>query len=441
MKNMNHVVVAALILLLVTDGGVSARGGRGGGRGGFSGGGRSPSMSRPSISRPSPSMSRPSMSRPSPSISRPSPSISRPSPSVSRPTRPSTPSRPSTGQRPGGGLGQQPGIGQRPGGGQLPGGSRPGTGQRPGLGQSPGGQRPGVGQRPTNNDLKNFLDLPGRPSTLPANPGNRLPAAGNRPGNRPGVVPAARPGNVNIGNSININRGQINQQINQRYHAGNRPFGPNWWGRHPATRPVGRYHHWYHYHGRYPGGYWWRRATAVAITGWVAYRWASPIYYGYGDGGNVYYENNTVYVDGNEYCSSREYYDEAATIAQSVPEISDAQAEEIEWMPLGVFALTQEGVNDSNMLLQLAVSKEGVIAGTLFNESTETSRPVEGTVDKETQRAAWSPVDGQNADVVMETGIYNLTEDQATALVHFGPDKTQTWVMVRLDEPEDDSVQ
>ena len=164
------------------------------------------------------------------------------------------------------------------------------------------------------------------------------------------------------------------------------------------------------------------------------------MYCGYGTGGNVYYENNTVYVDGNEYASAEEYYDEAATIAQNVPAISDAEAEQVEWLPLGVFALTQEGVNDSNLLLQLAVSKEGVIAGTLFNESTESSSPVEGMIDSQTQRAAWSPVDGQNSDVVMETGIYNLTEDQATALVHFGPEKTQTWVLVRLDEPPAEST-
>ena len=63
-----------------------------------------------------------------------------------------------------------------------------------------------------------------------------------------------------------------------------------------------------------------------------------------------------------------------------------------------------------------------------------------GKVDKKTQRAAWSLVDGKNSEVVMETGIYNLTEDQATALVHFGPKKTQTWVMVRIDEPQADET-
>ena len=116
--------------------------------------------------------------------------------------------------------------------------------------------------------------------------------------------------------------------------------------------------------------------------------------------------------------------------------MSDEQAEEVEWLPLGVFALTQEGASESNLMLQLAVSKDGIVAGELYNESTDVTHPVEGSVDNKTQRAAWTPIDGSNKGIVMETGIYNLTKDEATALVHFGKDQTQTWQMVRLDEPE-----
>jgi hypothetical protein len=153
----------------------------------------------------------------------------------------------------------------------------------------------------------------------------------------------------------------------------------------------------------------------------------------------VYYENNQVYVSGQPECTAAEYYQQATDVATNLPEISEEQADKVEWMPLGVFAVTKEGVNETNLLLQLAVSKEGLIGGTLFNESTESVRPVEGMVDRESQRAAWKFADGKNPEVVMETGIYNLTEDQCTLLVHFGPEKTQTWALVRLEEPEDDA--
>ncbi len=116
--------------------------------------------------------------------------------------------------------------------------------------------------------------------------------------------------------------------------------------------------------------------------------------------------------------------------------MTDEQAEETEWLPLGVFAITKEGVNASSFFLQLAVSKDGIISGTYYNDSTDAVHPVEGMIDKESQRAAWRFVDGTNPDLVMETGIYNLTQDQTDLLVHFGPEQTQTWVLVRLDESE-----
>jgi hypothetical protein len=57
-------------------------------------------------------------------------------------------------------------------------------------------------------------------------------------------------------------------------------------------------------------------------------------------------------------------------------------------------------------------------------------------VDEETQRAIWKAADGTNPDLVMETGLYNLTKDQADLLVHFGPEQTQTALLVRLDESQ-----
>ncbi len=48
--------------------------------------------------------------------------------------------------------------------------------------------------------------------------------------------------------------------------------------------------------------------------------------------------------------------------------------------------------------------------------------------------------DGKNTDTVMETGVYNLTEDKCTALVHFGSGTSQNWVLVRLEEPKEDEA-
>jgi hypothetical protein len=203
----------------------------------------------------------------------------------------------------------------------------------------------------------------------------------------------------------------------------------------PVARPLP----WYPSHPNYPNyrpGHWWRWATAGAITGWFASRWSQPVYYQYGSGGNVYYQDNTVYVNGEEYGSAEQYYTDTSQVAESVPEMTDEEAEQLEWMPLGVFAITAEGVNASSMFLQLAVSKEGIIAGTFYNESTDVTHPVEGMVDEKTQRAVWRAADGTNDDLIMETGIYNLTKESAEVLIHFGPEQTQEALLVRMEEPE-----
>ncbi len=105
-------------------------------------------------------------------------------------------------------------------------------------------------------------------------------------------------------------------------------------------------------------------------------------------------------------------------------------------MPLGVFALTQDGQKsgpEPTLFLQLAISKEGIIAGTLNNSATEKTQTIEGMADKKTQRCAWT-VAGKTRPI-METGIVNLTEDTAPALVHFEDGQTQQWLLVRLEEP------
>jgi len=184
---------------------------------------------------------------------------------------------------------------------------------------------------------------------------------------------------------------------------------------------------------QYARNHWWRPAAWAALGAWVAgSSWESPAYYDYDDG--IYYEDEQVYMNRRPVASAEEYYQQASDLATSAP---PAKASETEWLPLGVFAVSRVQVTDSNALLQLAVDKNGVIAGTYYNTKTDIGRPLRGMVDKKTQRAAWTFSDGKNTDIIMETGLFNLTQDQTEALVHFGKEKTQKWLMVRLDQPKD----
>lgn len=170
------------------------------------------------------------------------------------------------------------------------------------------------------------------------------------------------------------------------------------------------------------------------MTGWLAGSWGEPVYYDYGT--NVYYEGDDVYYNGEVLATTEEYAEQAQEIASNIPE---ADPEKTEWLPLGVFALTQKdgSVEDSTLFMQLAISKEGIIAGTFQNTATDKSLEVEGTIDRKSQRAAWGPV-GESWPI-METGVYNLTDNEAGALLHFANGETQQWSIVRLDDPEVDT--
>ena len=168
------------------------------------------------------------------------------------------------------------------------------------------------------------------------------------------------------------------------------------------------------------------------MTGWlVGDAFSDPVYYDYGT--SVYYEGDTVYQEGEPIATTEEYAEQAQAIASNVP---DVDPEKVDWLPLGVFALTEKegSAEDATLFLQLAISKEGIIAGTFQNTATEKSFEVEGTIDRDSQRAAWGP-SGKDWPI-METGIYNLTENEAGALLHFADGQTQQWTMNRLDEPE-----
>jgi hypothetical protein len=456
-----------LLVLGVEDGFSRGGGGRGGGGmrgggfgGGYGGGGaayrggaasRSPSMSSYSRQRSSVSQSRPKQSRPVASQpKRPSTS----SKVASKQQRPSTPGkvpsqRPaSSGQKLASTAGSKAGSkvpgtgGPRPSQGQLQqflnlpqqGGKglsdlgKVGVGAAAGaLGyagakqllesQRPGGERPGlgdrggVGERPGAGDRLHASTLPAERPGMGGRPG-----AGERPGRgeRPSQLPS-RP-----------NADQIRHNVQNRY---DNLFTPRWWKDHPNMAKAywqnfGKY--------QYARNHWWRHATWAALGGWVVgASWGSPDYYDYGEG--IYYEDEQVYMNGQPVASAQEYYQQASDLATSAPPVQPA---ETEWLPLGVFAISRDQATDSNALLQLAVDKNGVIAGTYNNTSTDVARPIKGQVDKKTQRAAWTFADGKNTDIIMETGIVNLTKDQTEALVHFGKDKTEQWLMVRLDQPK-----
>jgi hypothetical protein len=200
------------------------------------------------------------------------------------------------------------------------------------------------------------------------------------------------------------------------------------------------------WYGGYPGA-WWPGKWAVATTAWAVATWpyasaycgcsGDGVYYDYG--GNVAYEDGTVYVDDQPIASAEEYYGQATEIADTgAAAVADTASEPAndDWMPLGVFAVVaDENQTQTDKVLQLAINRDGVIRGNFQDVMTEQVTPVVGSVDKATQRVALK-LEG-NDQVVVETGLYNLTNDEAPVLVHFGPDRQEGRLLIRLKQPEE----
>ncbi len=344
---------------------------------------------------------------------------------------------PGAGARPGAGVGA-PGVGARPGGGAVS-GARPSAGDlqgflnigpstgaigagRPGgsnLGSTGGGaaaaflQGGGVAGRPAAGQL------PAAGSRVENRAGNQTARADNRAGNqatRSDNRATNQAGRVENRQQLQDDRFQRRDEVRNQVQDNN-PLLDFWsdypgWAAMRITRPY-------------------RWATWGAVTGWVGYGATEPVTYNYGE--SVYYEGDTVYQGGQPVASAEEYTQQAETIVASAPEVAPAAAD---WLPLGVFALSQDGQPSGpapSLFLQFAISKEGVIRGTLNNTVTGKTQDIEGMADKASQRCAWT-VAGQSRPI-METGISNLTQDTAPSLIHFEDGQTQQWLMVRLEEP------
>lgn len=246
-------------------------------------------------------------------------------------------------------------------------------------------------------------------------------------------------------------------------------FNSDWWKDHGGDY-ADKYASYADKYGSYAEKYWWwGAATYTTAATWLAldrasgnsgsYDYGSGSYdsgnsgsYDYGNsqshdsgrsrsydyGVNVAYEGDNVYVDGKRVASAKEYSQQAITLANTSGEQPPApmppeDGKQANYLPLGVWAMAQEQKGDANMFFQISIDKDGVVTGAFRNLLSGEASPISGQVDKETQRVAWKI--GSN-NTVIEAGLQNLTENVASCLVHFGTDTTQTWLLVRLKQPE-----
>ncbi len=209
-----------------------------------------------------------------------------------------------------------------------------------------------------------------------------------------------------------------------------------------ATTVRGSFHDWNDFglgwYTNHPGA--WIAAGWAAGSCWYPCSWATlddyvdfangePIYYNYGT--SVVYQDDGVYVDGQDAGTPTEYYNQAQTLASQGTQA--AASSDGDWLPLGVFLLTKNGEKTSHDVFQLAINKQGILRGNFQDSADKVTEPIHGSANLQTQRVAFTV--GDKTSPVIETGLYNLTKDEAPALVHLGPDRTEQWLFVGLKNP------
>jgi hypothetical protein len=212
-----------------------------------------------------------------------------------------------------------------------------------------------------------------------------------------------------------------------------------------ATAVRGNFHHWDVYgadwYRAHPGAWYaagwaagaaWRTATWNSIGAWMNYYPSAPVYYDYGN--NVTYQDDNVYVNGQDAGTTEQYYEQGSHLAAQGAQ-ADASPDG-DWLPLGVFALTKADHTTSDVTIQLAVNRQGVIRGNYTDTKTDKTQVVQGSVDKQSQRVAFTV--GDDPSHFVETGLYNLTKDEAPVVIHLGKDRTEQWLLVRLKQPTDE---
>lgn len=170
----------------------------------------------------------------------------------------------------------------------------------------------------------------------------------------------------------------------------------------------------------------WKSATWAGMNRWADWGWGTPYYYDYDDTGDGADD------DGSYAYSEEDYTEQVGEITTTTQDQQDA-----DWISLGIYALAKDrkSIETPNVYMQLALNKEGNLAGTFYNTTTDNTYALEGVVDKESQRAAWMMSNSKNAPI-LQTGIYNLTKDETPVRITFADGSTQNWLMVRLQEPK-----
>lgn len=220
--------------------------------------------------------------------------------------------------------------------------------------------------------------------------------------------PAAR-GAFDNNNIPRVNANQVNVNLNNHLNSfQNGVFTSDWYAKNPNAWQ------WQHPHADAYAAATWNNAAA-----WVGIA-AAPVPYAYAQPAVVYQDNSTTY-DNTQQAQT------TSTLASTADNYSATDS--TEWLPLGVFSLVPGNQENPTAMVQMQVSKEGILNGTYLDLLSHNGTPLQGAIDKKTQLAAWKV--NQNDNVTFETNLSSLTSDTAPLTVRYSNQQPQQWQLVR----------
>jgi hypothetical protein len=173
---------------------------------------------------------------------------------------------------------------------------------------------------------------------------------------------------------------------------------------------------------------WYSSPNWSNIVIWLPWQWKRPIYYYY-DNDNIYYSTTEDYTSLIPVDSKEQFIAQAVRIANGHYPISTQQSD---WMPLGMFTIASDNDDMPKRYLSLAISKQGAVTGAYFDAASNTTLEIQGGIDPESQRIAWKFV-GKDWPI-MESGLYNLTKEESTLLIHTSSSSTKTELLIKLNQ-------
>jgi hypothetical protein len=215
--------------------------------------------------------------------------------------------------------------------------------------------------------------------------------------------------------------------IPSHFEPSQRPFTPAWYADHPNAWGYGNVNNY------------WAGAPFGAATAWLGYSAAAAANPGLSTG------NTTVYTgDANPDFNDQAAQDTEPTTGEVVSPAAQAAAlaasgltelpSNADFLPLGVYSLAQPNQPEASAMLQLAVSKEGLLRGSYYDVLSGQEHAIAGSIDKNTQRVAWSVA--PNNKVFFETSLQSLTNESGPVAVHFENGESRQWTLARYDSAE-----